>query len=192
MKIYMFFDSVHLIKNIRKNLLNRKRFLFPAFLQQLCMIMFVLLEVKWVGHCSIKFMNKTYSYKQIWELLLHWHPRCSILVTVSRAYLLPSQSSSNAIQKYFPEKKDAARFLHIINVWWTISNAKVKSNSRYSPGNSAVAGDGKSDFIRELADWIHKWDELKIPRCEKIHPNSSDKQCIATNTSMSCILDRRS
>ena len=31
MKIYLFFDSVHLIKNIRNNLLNRKRFLFPAF-----------------------------------------------------------------------------------------------------------------------------------------------------------------
>ena len=31
MKIYLFFDSVHLIKNIRNNLLNHKRFLFPAF-----------------------------------------------------------------------------------------------------------------------------------------------------------------
>ena len=72
-------------------LLKQLWFLF----QQLCMIMFVLLEVKWVGHCSIKFMNKTHSFKLIWELLLHWHPRCSIQVTVSRAYLLPSQSSSN-------------------------------------------------------------------------------------------------
>ena len=52
-------------------------------------------------------------------------------------------------------------------MWWTISNAKVKSNSRYSLGNAAVAGDGKSDFLRELADWIHKWDKLKIPQCEK-------------------------
>ena len=31
MKIYLFFDSVHLIKNIRNNLLNHKQFLFPAF-----------------------------------------------------------------------------------------------------------------------------------------------------------------
>ena len=30
-KVYMFFDVVHLRKNIRNNLLNRKRFLFPAF-----------------------------------------------------------------------------------------------------------------------------------------------------------------
>ena len=30
-KIYLFFDSVHLLKNIRNNLLNNKRFIFPAF-----------------------------------------------------------------------------------------------------------------------------------------------------------------
>ena len=52
-------------------------------------------------------------------------------------------------------------------MWWTITDAKVKSNSRYSLGNAAVAGDGKSDFLRELADWIHNWDELKIPGTEK-------------------------
>ena len=47
------------------------------------------------------------------------------------------------------------------------NNGKLKSNSRYSLGNDAVAGDGKSDLLRELADWIQKWDNLKIPRCEK-------------------------
>jgi hypothetical protein len=30
-KIYLFFDSVHLMKNLRNNLLNRKRLLFPNF-----------------------------------------------------------------------------------------------------------------------------------------------------------------
>ena len=30
-KIYLFYDTVHLIKNVRNNLLNRKRFLFPEF-----------------------------------------------------------------------------------------------------------------------------------------------------------------
>ena len=30
-KIYLFFDTVHLIKNVRNNLLNKKRFLFPEF-----------------------------------------------------------------------------------------------------------------------------------------------------------------
>ena len=30
-KIYLFYDSVHLVKNIRNNLLNAKRFIFPAF-----------------------------------------------------------------------------------------------------------------------------------------------------------------
>ena len=30
-KVYLFFDNVHLLKNIRNNLLNSKKFLFPAF-----------------------------------------------------------------------------------------------------------------------------------------------------------------
>ena len=30
-KIYLFFDNVHLVKNIRNNLLNSKKFVFPAF-----------------------------------------------------------------------------------------------------------------------------------------------------------------
>ena len=30
-KIYLFFDTVHLIKNVRNNLIGRKRFLFPEF-----------------------------------------------------------------------------------------------------------------------------------------------------------------
>ena len=29
--IYIFYDSVHIVKNLRNNLLSRKRFLFPPF-----------------------------------------------------------------------------------------------------------------------------------------------------------------
>ena len=82
------------------------------------------------------------------------------------------------LKSIFPEKKDAAEFLHLINEWWTISNAKVKSNSRYSLGNAAVADDGKSHFVRELADWIHKWGELKIPRCEKFTPTAQTSNAL--------------
>ena len=30
-KAYLFFDIIHLLKNIRNNLLNQKKFLFPSF-----------------------------------------------------------------------------------------------------------------------------------------------------------------
>ena len=30
-KIYLMYDSVHIIKNVRNNLLNNKRFIFPLF-----------------------------------------------------------------------------------------------------------------------------------------------------------------
>ena len=70
MKIYLFFDLVHLIKNIR-----------------------------------------------------------NIQVTEQSAPVaIFEQSTCAAIQKYFTEKKDAVEFLHLINVWWTISSAKLKSN----------------------------------------------------------------
>ena len=30
-KAYLFYDTIHLVKNIRNNLLNHKRFVFPSF-----------------------------------------------------------------------------------------------------------------------------------------------------------------
>ena len=87
------------------------------------------------------------------------------------------ESTSAAIRSYFPTREDAASFLNLINVWWTISNSKTKYNNNNYLGNAAVPGDGKIEFLVKMADWIEEWSkcpyftltaELLLPWSEHI------------------------
>ena len=49
-------------------------------------------------------------------------------------------------------------FLSIINTWWLIANSKERFNPN-PIGNAVIAGDGKIEFFRQLADWIELWQE---------------------------------
>ena len=40
-------------------------------------------------------------------------------------------------------REDSVSFLHLINVWWTISNSRK--------------GDYKIDFLNAMADWLEEW-----------------------------------
>ena len=49
-----------------------------------------------------------------------------------------------------------ARFLTLIQKWWIIANSK----ERFSPnllGNAIVTGDGKTNVLVPLADWVENW-----------------------------------
>ena len=52
-----------------------------------------------------------------------------------------------AIREYFPENDDAASFLWLIDIWWTVVNSKQRVNVNNRLGNAAVAGDGESKFL---------------------------------------------
>jgi hypothetical protein len=77
------------------------------------------------------------------------------------------ETTSAAIDYYFEEKGDASGFLKLFNTWWMIANSKQRFNSGNRLGNAATANDNKPEFLRELANWVEKWDELKLPNCEK-------------------------
>ena len=64
-----------------------------------------------------------------------------------------------AIRSYFPNREDAAVFLHLISVWWSISNSKVKNiyNTNNYLGNGITMSDGKLEFLLKLADWVEEW-----------------------------------
>ena len=76
------------------------------------------------------------------------------------------ESTSAGIEYHFPEKEDAAEFLKLFNLWFTMSNSKQRFNSHNRMGNAAVANDGKPEFLRAFADWLDQWDEMKLPNCE--------------------------
>ena len=41
----------------------------------------------------------------------------------------------------------------MINTWWLICNSKEMSHPN-PPGNAVRVGDGKTDFLEALADWL--------------------------------------
>ena len=169
-KIYLFFDTVHLIKNVRNNLLGRKRFLFPEF-------HFDGFEDNIDvpgGEISWKLLHDVHEKDA--ELGAHFKaaPKITSQVlhpgnckqSVPPALAIFHESTSAAIRNYFPDKRDAAGFLTLFNSWWTISNAKQKFNTNNRLGNAAVDDDNKPQFLRAFANWVDIWDEQRIPNCE--------------------------
>ena len=162
-KTYFFYDAPHLIKNIRNNLLNGKKFVFPEFKYD---------DGKNISlHCPAGYVR--------WGDLLDIHSKDEDLTAnlkmapkLSYQALHPGNKKQNvplalavfdettiaAAKKYFPHRKDLSGFLTIFNTWWKITNSRV----RYEPnsmGNAIEKGDGKTEFYRALADWIDKWCE---------------------------------
>ena len=170
-KCYLFFDAVHLIKNIRHNLLNRKRFLFPPFTFE---NLYDSLHVPG-GKISWKLFHQAFEKDLHLQANMKAAPKLSAKVlhpgnckqSVPEAFRLRLHPSTSAsIKHYFLEKTDSAEFLNLFHVWWAISNSKSQFNSSYHLGNSAVLGDNKPQFLRALADWVEIWDVDKIRNAE--------------------------
>lgn len=170
-KIYLFFDSVHLMKNVRNNLINHKRFIFPPFY-------FGGLRDKISvtgGELSWKLLHDVYEKDLLLEANLKAAPKLTTSVlhpgsckqSVPVALAVFDQSTSVAIKFYFPQRSDAAELLKLFNAWWTISNSKQAHNSHNRLGDGAILNDGKPEFLRAFADWIDEWDKQKMVNCEK-------------------------
>ena len=77
------------------------------------------------------------------------------------------RNTSAALESYFPKRKDAATFLKLINLWWTMSNSKTRLNMNFHLGDAAKLNDGKPLFFRKLAKWITEWKMLQSSTTEK-------------------------
>ena len=64
------------------------------------------------------------------------------------------QSTSAAIESYYPNRLDASSFLTLVNIWWTINNSKQEFNTNFRIGNAAVQDDKKPLLLREFANWL--------------------------------------
>ena len=159
--IYLFYDSVHLLKNIRNNLLNVRRFFFPPFqFDQF----FDDIDVPG-GEISWKLFHDVHEQDELIPAHLRKAPKISNETlhpgnnkqNVSLALNVFDRTTSTAVIEYFPEKKDASEFLKLINTWWTISNSKAQKNTNWRLGDAAVKGDSKPLFLRQFADWVEEW-----------------------------------
>ena len=98
-KIYLFHDTVHLAKNVRNNLLNYIRFLLPEaprrFYEQDTLLQ--------------SYVRKA---PKITPKVLH---PGSCKQDVPTALAIFHETTSAAIEDFFPERKDAAEFLRLLS-----------------------------------------------------------------------------
>ena len=141
-KIYLLHDAVHLIKNVRNNLWNYKRFIFPAFEYDGFenSISFKGGQISWKlfhdvsGEDSLLEANLRKAPKITHKV---FHPgNCKQNVPVALAIF--DESTSAGLTSYFPEKNNEAEFLKLFN-------------------------NGKPEFCRALADCIENWCNERVP-----------------------------
>lgn len=183
-KIYLFFDTVHLMKNLRNNLLNRKRFLFPAF----SFTYFKDTITFEGGEISWRLLHEVHEKDEQLQSHLRAAPQLTAKVlhpgnckqSVPPALAVFHQTTIAAIKKYFPERQDAAGFLQLINCWWTISNSKTAVHTSNRLGDASRRGDNKPLFLRMFADWIEAWSNNRIPNAETFTLSAQTSHALMT------------
>ena len=159
-KIYLFYDSVHIVKNIRNNLLHCKKFVFPSFTYNIkddvynCPAGYITWGDFHLLHSKDEQLqgNLKKAPKITYQSL---HPG-NKKQNVSLALSIFDETTIASFKSFFPERTDIYGFLSIFQKWWTVSNSK----QQFSPnklGNAIIFDDGKTTFFRQLADWIELW-----------------------------------
>jgi len=179
--IYLFFDSVHLLKNIRNNLLNCKRLIFPEFESE-----FIYLPA---GEITWKLLHEVFEKDQLLQANLRKAHKLTYKAlhpgnnkqSVPLALAIFDSTTSAGLDSYFPERKDAVSFLKLVNLWWTMSNSKMKLNNNFHVGDAARTNDGKPEFLRKLAEWVNNWATLQPPGTEKYTLSKQTSSALAVS-----------
>ena len=158
--IYLFYDNVHLLKNIRNNLLNNKKFVFPAF--DFCIGSHHVSSAD--GYISWKDLHNLHEKDMSLDANLRKAPRINHKVLhpgnnkqdVNLALSIFHETTIAAFISLIPDRRDCSSFLELVNTWWLIVNSKSRFHVN-SLGNAVVPGDGKIDFLNKFADWLEKW-----------------------------------
>ena len=124
-KVYLMFDSVHLMTNVRNHLFIAKRLIFSSFnFNGLLEEVNVTEGNIYIGLYCIKFTNVTMNYMLICERLRNLLSILYIRVIneqdVQRALNFFHATTGRAIKEYFPAEKSSSKFLKLFQTWWTI------------------------------------------------------------------------
>ena len=152
-KTYLFYDTVHLMKNIRNKLLNKKRFVFPEFsyddnlhIKISCPAGYICLGDLYDIYRKGKELNSNLrTAPKLSYLALH--PGCNkqnvpLALAVIHEY---TKQRLLQLEVFSKGKRYLKIFLKTFNTGWTISNSK----KRVSPnvlGNAVVNGDKRLYF----------------------------------------------
>ena len=158
--IFLFFDSVRLLKNIRISLLNKKKFVFPAFTFEISNISVSSKE----GYITWSDLHKVYKKDNTLNDKLCKTPKLTFQAlhpsdnkqNVNLAVAIFHETTIAAYESYFPDRADMSNFFRLIPCWWTIANSRKKLTPNYL-NNAVILNDGKIDFYKRSSDWIESW-----------------------------------
>ena len=150
-RTHLFYDSVHLVKNIRNNLLNNRSFAFPPFsFEEFHDPIHV--QGGWIDW---SLLHKVREKDELLPANLRKAPKITEKTlhpgnnkqSVPLALNVFHRTTSIAITDYFPNEKDASSFLNLIHVWWSISNSKHEHNPSLRLADAAKSNDMKPSFF---------------------------------------------
>ena len=161
MKTYIFYDMVHIVKNIRNNLLSAKKFVFPEFTFDKFRDKIHVPN----GYITWSIFHRLYEEDQNLDAGLKKAHKINHSVLhpgnnkqdVGRALAIFDETTSAAIKSYFPVRDDAANFLNLFHKVFLICNAKTPTHGNEALGDAVREGDHKVEFLREVAQWIEDW-----------------------------------
>ena len=162
--IFLTFDTVHLVKNIRNNLISSRFFQVPQFLFNLQDTVFNIPP----GFVIWSHLHQVHTHDLTLNAHLKKTPKLSYYLlhpgnnkqSVPLALAVFEPTTTSAIRSYFPEEYTTIAFLELIHAWWLVVNAK----ERFHPtriGNALVAND-KIDFLRAISDWLETWNSSQF------------------------------
>ena len=165
--VYLMFDTVHLIKNIRNNLLGARFFQIP----QLQLEIQELTHIVPAGNVHWSSLHKVHNA----DLSINFHLRKAPSLNYQSLHPGNSKQSVPLALAIFDNKTSAAMreylkdadtvtpaFLELINMWWLLVNTK----ERFHPhrfGN-AITPDtlkAKCIFLSEMNKWLTTWKDSK-------------------------------
>ena len=151
---YSIHSKVHLIKNVRNNLFNAKKFVFPSFTSNVQGVVINSPD----GYMLWSDLHSTYDQDSKLQANLRkankltyraMHPGNN-KQSINLALSIFHESMIAASKSYFPERKDISGFLSLIHTWWTKGNSQDRFCSNQL-GNAVIVGDGKTNFFLSFA-----------------------------------------
>ena len=127
---YLFFYSVHLLKNIHNSLLNKKKFVFPAFTFEIWNISVSSKE----GYIAWSDLHKVYGKDNALNAKLRKAPKLTFKAlhpsdnkqNINLVVAIFHETTIAACESYFPNRADISNFLRLISCWWIIASSRKK------------------------------------------------------------------
>ena len=127
-EIYLIYDTVHLVKNIRNNLLASRFFQIPEFS---CIANEISMHVP-AGFVRWSYLHQIHAKDLDLNAHLPKAPKVGYKVlhpgnnkqSVPLALAIFEETTITAIRSYLPEEQTTADFLQLFHFWWLIVNSK--------------------------------------------------------------------